>query len=56
MTLNAALAEVHAGGAQARRAMLWRRLANGTFGAWYTLQTGPVAELLLARPTTAPHC
>lgn len=35
--------------ARARQALLQGLLDRGTVGAWYTLQTGPLAEVLLAR-------
>lgn len=37
--------------AQARQSLLQALVERGTLGAWYTLQTGPVAEVLLARST-----
>lgn len=37
--------------AQARRALLQGLVERGAVGAWYTLQAGPVAEVLLARST-----
>lgn len=37
--------------ARARQALLQGLVERGTLGAWYTLQTGPVAEVLLARTT-----
>jgi len=33
----------------ARRAMLRGLVERGIFGAWYTLQDGPIAEVLFAR-------
>jgi uncharacterized protein YciI len=36
---------------QARHAQLRRLLDDGTLGAWYTLHSGPWAELLFARST-----
>lgn len=35
----------------ARQALLEGLIDRGTLGAWYTLQSGPVAEVLLARTT-----
>jgi uncharacterized protein YciI len=35
--------------ATAQRAALQRLVERGTFGAWYTLEAGPVAEVLFAR-------
>lgn len=37
--------------ALARQALLQGLVERGTAGAWYTLQSGPVAEVLLARST-----
>lgn len=37
--------------ALARQALLQALVERGTVGAWYTLQSGPVAEVLLARST-----
>ncbi|MDO9286580.1 MAG: hypothetical protein Q7U26_16925 [Aquabacterium sp.] len=37
--------------AHARQALLQGLVERGNVGAWYTLQTGPVAEVLLARGT-----
>ncbi|MDM4766920.1 hypothetical protein [Pelomonas sp. SE-A7] len=34
-----------------RRALLQQGLDGGRFGAWYTLETGPVAEVLFAKTT-----
>lgn len=34
-----------------QRALLREQVEGGTFGAWYTLQQGPVAEVLFARTT-----
>lgn len=38
-----------AGDAAAQRAMLQRLVDQGSFGAWYTLEAGPVAEVLFSR-------
>lgn len=38
-----------AGEAAAQRAMLQRLVEQGSFGAWYTLEAGPVAEVLFSR-------
>ncbi|MBK9133003.1 MAG: hypothetical protein IPM15_01215 [Betaproteobacteria bacterium] len=38
-----------AGDAAAQRAALQRLVDQGTFGAWYTLEAGPVAEVLFSR-------
>lgn len=38
-----------AGEAAAQRAMLQRLVDQGAFGAWYTLEAGPVAEVLFSR-------
>ncbi len=35
--------------AAAQRAMLQRLVDQGAFGAWYTLESGPVAEILFSR-------
>ncbi|MBI5719281.1 MAG: hypothetical protein HZC37_16560 [Burkholderiales bacterium] len=37
------------GDAAAQRAMLERLVDQGSFGAWYTLEAGPVAEVLFSR-------
>ena len=37
------------GEAAAQRAMLQRLVDQGPFGAWYTLESGPVAEVLFSR-------
>lgn len=37
------------GEAAAQRAMLQRLVEQGSFGAWYTLEAGPVAEVLFSR-------
>lgn len=37
--------------AMSRQVLLQGLVERGTVGAWYTLQTGPVAEVLLARST-----
>lgn len=37
------------GEAAAQRAMLQRLVDQGPFGAWYTLEAGPVAEVLFSR-------
>lgn len=37
--------------AMTRQALLQGLVVRGSVGAWYTLQTGPVAEVLLARST-----
>jgi uncharacterized protein YciI len=44
-------AAVDAATEAARRALLQQRVDEGRFGAWYTLQEGPVAEILFARST-----
>ena len=44
-------AAVDAATSAARQAMLQGLVDRGTVGAWYTLQSGPVAEVLLARTT-----
>jgi uncharacterized protein YciI len=41
--------------AQARQAFLRNLLDRGTVGAWYTLHTGPVAEVLFARTQDTPQ-
>lgn len=38
-----------AGDAAAQRALLQRLVDQGPFGAWYTLESGPVAEILFSR-------
>jgi uncharacterized protein YciI len=43
-----------AAAAQTRQALLQGLIERGTIGAWYTLQAGPVAEVLLARSTDTP--
>ena len=39
----------------ARQALLQRLTDSGTVGAWYTLQSGPVAEVLFAKTTNTPQ-